>query len=208
MKHKPMLLQKILSGNRGSGKSSIGLIGCHHGAGVTYTGLMLAFYIAGELGRKTAFIECNKHQDMRLIEEAYEWTSSDSDSFSFQNISCYKELALDRIPQIYGEDYEALIFDFGIDLNNNINEFLRCNTKIIVAGRSEWELIKLKKFVEHTRYISGSTNWIYLLRQADTRTIRKLNYETGLTFLSIPAVADPVMPTRSISRFFSMLLKQ
>lgn len=206
MKRKPMLLQKIISTNPETVKRSIGLIGCHQGAGVTYTGLMLAFYLGKEQGMKTAFIECNSHKDMRLIEEAYEWTSSGSGCFSFQNISCYKETAADKIPHIYGEDYETLIFDFGSDLQGNINEFLRCNTKIVIAGRAEWEILKLKKFIEHSSYIRGSANWTYLLRQADERTIKKLGNEIGFTFMSIPAAADPVMPSRSISRFFGMLL--
>ena len=206
MRHRPMLFAKVAAGGNKSDKISIGLIGSHHGTGVTYTGLMLAFYLAEELGKKTAFIECNNNHDMRLIEEAYEWTSFGNNCFSFQNITCYKELTTEQLPAIYGQDYEALVFDFGTDFNLNICEFIRCGIKIVVAGRAEWELLKLKNFYECTKHISGSNKWIYLIRQADVKTIRRLSGELKCTVMSIPAAADPIMPNRSINRFFGMLL--
>jgi hypothetical protein len=202
-----MLFRKITTGGSiDSVRTSIGLIGTHHGTGVTYTGLMLAFYMGEELGKKTAFIECNKHHDMRLIEEAYNWSSSDMNMFSFQNITCYKEVVPEQIPSIYGEDYDSLILDFGTDFNSNINEFLRCSTKLVVAGKSEWDLIKLRNFYEHTKHIGGSSNWIYLIQQADVKTIQRLCNETGCKVMSIPAAGEPVMPSRSINRFFGILL--
>lgn len=206
MKHKPMLLAKLSSCSSAASRSSIGLIGIHHGTGVTYTGLMLAFYLAEEMGKRTAFAECNGHHDMKLIEEAYEWTSSDSNTFSFQNITCYKEVTPKLLPSIYGEDYEALVFDFGTDFNSNISEFLRCSMKLVIAGRSEWDLIKLRNFCENTKHISGSDKWIYLIPQADEKTIRSLSDEIGCIVFAVPTAADPVMPSRSINRFFGMLL--
>jgi len=206
MKHKPMLLARLAFRSRDCKRSSIGLIGTHHGTGVTYTGLMLAFYLGGELGKRTAFVECNGHHDMGLIEEAYEWTSSQMNMFSFHNITCYKELSCEQLPSIYGDDYEALVFDFGIDLESNINEFLRCDKKIVLAGRAQWELIKLRNFHQRIRHITGSGSLIYLIRQTDDRTIHRLTAETGSIVMSIPEVADPVMPSRSINRFFAALL--
>lgn len=201
-----MLLARLALGNRDSYRSSIGLIGTHHGTGVTYTGLMLAFYLGGELGKRTAFIECNRHHDMELIEEAYEWTSSRMNMFSFHNISCYKDISCEQVPLIYGEDYEALIFDFGIDFDSNINEFLRCDKKIVLAGRAQWELIKLRNFHQRIKDITGSGSLIYLIRQADEKTIHILTAETGCNVMSIPEAPDPVMPSRSVNRFFAVLL--
>lgn len=202
-----MLLTKINSINIAAGRISIGLLGTHHGTGVTYTSLMLAFYLAEELGKRTAFIECNKHHDMRLIEEAYEWTRSDVVMFSFQNVSCYKEFTPEQIPAIYGEDYDALVLDFGTDFHSSLHEFLRCDIKIVVAGRAPWELIKLKNFYEVTKHINGSSNWIYLIQQADIKIIQSLSSEMGCKVMSIPAASNPIMPSRSINRLFSMLLR-
>jgi len=201
-----MLMAKIASEKGAGFRTSIGLIGTHRGTGVTYTGLMLAFYLGEELGKKTAFIECNRHHDMRLIEEAYEWTATDMNRFSFRNITCYKDVVPEQVPSIYGEEYEAYVFDFGTDLNSNISEFLRCNIKIVVTGRAEWDLIKLKNFHEGIKHISGSGSWIYLIRQADINTIKKLSHEMACKVMSIPAVADPVMPSRSANRFLGILL--
>jgi len=206
MRHKPMLLSKLAARSNMAARFSIGLLGTHHGSGVTYTGLMLAFYLGEEMGKRTAFIECNRHQDMRLIEEAYEWTSSEKNSFSFRNITCYKELAMEQIPLIYAEEYEALIFDFGIDLSFSINEFLRCDKRVVLAGRTEWELARLKSLHERLKHASGKGSLIYLIRQADNKTIQRLSGELGCTVMSIPFAADPVALTRNIIRFFEALL--
>lgn len=207
MKHKPMLLFGLAVRGKDSARITVGLIGTHHGTGVTYTGLMLAFYLGGELGKKTAFIECNRHHDMALIEEAYEWTDSQTNMFSFHNITCCKELSCLQIPSIYGEGYEALVFDFGIDFDSNISEFLRCEKKFVVAGRAEWELIKLRHFHQRIKHFAGNGSFIYLIRQADEKTIRRLKDEIGCTVISIPESPDPVMLSRSISSFFAALLR-
>jgi hypothetical protein len=202
MKRKPILFKRIAKERRGEGREVIGLIGTHHGAGVTHTGLMLAFYMGEERSKKTAFLECNKHDDMRLIQNAYEWSREEGNSFSFHKITCFKEVAIEQIPEFLGENYECIILDFGIDFAANREEFLRCDTKIVIGGRSQWDIQKLKQFINSVKNIRGNENWLYFIPQTDHRTITEIKNEVKCGIWSVPAVPDPTVPSNDMNRFF------
>ena len=205
MKHKPILLDKIAGKHRG--REVIGLIGTHHGVGVTHTGLMLAFYMGEELGRKTALLECNDHHDMCLIQRAYEWSREEMLSFSFHQITCYPEVKNNCISELFGEDYECLILDFGTDIKTNREEFLRCGTKFVIGGRSEWDLQKLIRFSKASKTIRGSDTWQYFVPQANKKTILKIKNEIGQKVLQIPTNEEPTIPTHNTNRFFGELFR-
>jgi hypothetical protein len=168
---------------------------------------MLAFYMGEELGRKTAFIECNKHQDMTLIQKAYTWSSQSNDSFSFHQITCYKEVKGDRIIEIFGEDYECIILDFGTDFMNNSKEFLRCSTKIVIGGRSEWDLQKLLRFQEMVSTVRQSSYWLYFIPQANGTRLTRIKKEAEGRIFAVPILDNPVLPSYEINRFFKSILE-
>ncbi len=206
MKHKPMLLAKAASSKQNVGREVIGLIGTHHGVGVTYTGLMLAFYMGEDLGKKTAYLECNQHHDMTLIYKAYEWTTKEDDSFSFHQVTCIKEVSKERLPQILADDYECIIIDFGTNFDANREEFMRCYRKIIVGGRSEWDLQKLTQFADNKKTIRGSDTWLYFIPQANNKRIRKIRNEGVKRVYAVPVISEPTFPSHIISRFFGTVL--
>lgn len=205
MRRKPILLSKVLEGGKSS-RESIGLIGAHHGAGVTYTGLLMAFYMGEELGKKTIFLECNKHHDMELMQAAFEWSREDSASFSFGNVTIFKDISPLIIPEIYGDDYECCILDFGTDFLTNRDEFLRCGKKIILGGQGEWNRQKLLQFIQTMQSARGSNTWIHLIPCAGQKVINSLRSESSRVFYSVPYEADPTMPSKETSRLFDILL--
>lgn len=202
-----MLLQKLQVTKNRKGKIVIGLIGSHHGVGVTFTGLMLSFYLSEEVGIKTAFLECNKHYDMQLIEEAYEWQKNENGTFSFRNLTCHKGVTPSQIPGIYGEDYEGIILDFGTDLAANREEFLRCGIKIVVGGSSEWDIRKLWHFAKGTEQMKGHESWLYLIPHCNEKNLAKIRATLRRRVWSVPIVDNPVVPSNSSNRFFRSILK-
>jgi hypothetical protein len=202
MKSKPMLLRKLSLAKQNSNREAIGLIGTHHGTGTTYTGLMLAFYMGEVLGRKTAYLECNRHHDMALIQASYDWSSQEDNSFTFHLVSCYKEVTKEQVSRIYNKNFDCILFDFGTDFAANREEFLRCTTKIVVAGRSEWDQLKMIRFADTTKTIQGSDSWIYFIPQANSKTVRKMESEAAGKVFSVPFTEEPVLPSREIRRFF------
>lgn len=203
MKHKPMLFNKLSTPGKGIRREVIGLIGIRHGVGVTHTGLMLAFHMGEELGKRTAYLECNNHQDMSLIQGAYEWTSEEDDSFSFHLITCYKEKSKLSIPEIINEDFESIILDFGTDFITNREEFLRCDHKIILGGSSEWDYKKLMDFTEAVKTIRGSASWLYFIPQASDNRVKRIQNEVTGKVYAVPYKEEPTMPSRETRQFFN-----
>ncbi len=206
MRHNRVLLKRLAQDGRGRFREVIGLTGTHRGVGVTYTGLMLAFYYGEDLGRKTAFLECNQHHDMSLIQKAYEWYSEGDTGFSFHRITCFKEANSDCITQILGEDYERIILDFGTDLLANKEEWLRCTTKIVVCGQSEWDILKLKEFVMKTQLIHGSEDWNYFLPCGRAQTIETLKREIKRKIWAVPEIKEPTRPDQNVKIFLRQSL--
>lgn len=202
-----ILLKRLAGRNQRSYREVIGLIGTHHGAGVTYTGLMLAFYLGEELGKKIAYLECNRQKDMSLIQRAYEWSNEDEISFSYHQITCYREVKLDQIADILGEDYECVIVDFGTDFTGSRAEFIRCTRKIVIGGHSEWDQTKLREFAQAAQAIPGSETWMYLIPQANERTIVKIKNEIKHKVFSVPVEMEPTRLCRSSKLFIKELLR-
>lgn len=206
MKRKPMLFDKVKEGRKNKTKESIGLVGAHRGAGVTYTGLLLAFYMGEEMGIKTAFLECNNHHDMEMMQTAYEWSREDKASFSFGNVTIFKDFALDRLPEVFSEEYECFILDFGTEFMANKDEFLRCGRKLILGGQGEWNRQKLVKFINVIRPLKGSGSWTILIPCAEPKVIGSLKSGTGRIFYAVPYESDPTMPSRETARLFDKLI--
>jgi hypothetical protein len=206
VKRKSMLLNKIIRERKYGRKDFIGLVGAHRGAGVTYTGLMLAFYIGEELGRKTALLECNDNHDMELLHSVLGYGCGNPATFSFGNITVYKQVKPDRLPEVLGNLYECFIMDFGTDYHKYRNEFLRCGTKFILSGQGEWNRQKLLQFIKSTRTIPGREGWIQLLPCAGSKAVNRLKSETGTRCYSVPYEEDPTMPGRETIKLFDSLI--
>ena len=133
MKRKPMLLKKLTAGTYHTDKKTIGLIGINRGVGVTYTGMLLANYFGSEKRIRTAYLECNNHMDFSRLQEAYEWSTEDDNSFSLDKVTYYKQVSANRISEILCDDYDYYILDFGTDYSDYMDEFIRCSNKIIIC---------------------------------------------------------------------------
>ncbi|NLK28308.1 MAG: hypothetical protein GX306_08210 [Clostridiales bacterium] len=205
MYRRPMLLNKLKNRKYGT-RQSIGLIGTHRGVGVTYTAFMLAFYLGEEMGKRTAFVECNRHHDMERIQSAYEWSREDTSSFSFHQITCYKEVMSEGIAEIYNKNYESLIFDFGTDFGTNWNEFLRCNIKIIVGGMAQWNQKKLIELAAYYKDFNDRETWLYLIPCADSKVTSSLKKIIVGKIHTIPFEKDPTKPSKNTIKLFRELL--
>jgi len=197
-----MLFDKLKDRDKNYTREIIGIIGTHHGMGVTHTGLMLAFYMGEELGRKTAYLECNDHHDMSLIQSAYEWSREETQSFSFQQITCYKEVSGKRITEIFSDNYECFILDFGTNFISNREEFLRCSTKIVIGGQAKWCQQKLSHFINTVQAIRGNETWLYLIPNASPKIITNLKIEWNRNICAVPFQAEPTTPSKSTNHMF------
>lgn len=205
MKRKPMLLNKVLEGKKNKKREVIGLIGAHSGAGVTYTGFLLAFYFGLDLGRRTAFLECNDHHDLSILQPVFEWSREGEDTFSFERITFFKEVRLDQIADILSDNYDCFVLDFGTDFEHNRDEFLRCSTKMILGGQAEWNRQRLKHFIEANQSSRGYDSWLHLVPFGNKNMINGLRNEINKIIYSVPFEADPTSPSKETAKLFDVI---
>ena len=199
-----MLMDKICRAKIPGSRQSIGIMGTHHGAGVTYTAFMLAFYLGEELGRKTAFLECNNSHDMGQIQLSYDWSREDDSSFSFHQITCYKEVTPKLLSEICRRSYENYILDFGTEIADRKEEFLNCDIKIVVGDRAQWHQQKLIDFICTNVDVRPEETWLYLVPCAGPNTIKHLR-ELNYNVYPVPFERDPTMLSKSSLRLFEKL---
>jgi len=200
-----MLLKKNL-GNAGSKeKRTIGLIGVNRGAGVTYTGMLLAHYFGTDKRINTAFLECNSHMDFERLQNAYEWCKEDVKSFCFDRITYFKQVESYEISEILSDDYGYYILDFGTDFSEWEDEFLRCGTKIIIGDRAIWNQSKAEELIKSLDNIKGSRTWTYMIPCADNSVLRGISHKTDRSFVSIPYEPDPTLLSKETHKLFMRL---
>lgn len=197
-----MLLRRLLY-NTGSKKAyTIGILGINRGVGVTYTGMLLSYYFSAEKRLNTAFIECNNNMDFELLQDEYEWSKEDNQSFSLDRITYYKQVSATSISDILNEDYQCYIFDFGTNYTSFKEEFIRCGSKIILGDRGLWNQRKMVTFLKSIKDIKGSKNWIHMIPFADRREVMKLANITERRFFRIRFEFDPASLSKETYKMF------
>lgn len=205
MKRKPMLLKRLSTSTSQIHKRTIGLLGINRGVGVTYTGMLLAFYFGREKRMRTAYLECNNHMDFARLQEAYEWSNEDDNSFSLDRITYYKQVAYTRIPEILCDDYDCYILDFGAEYTDSMDEFIRCGNKIIIGDSAIWNLGRMVSFLKDMESIKGSKHWIHMIPCAKSGLVKGMSKETDRCFLRIPYEPNPTILSREAHKLFHSL---
>ena len=78
--------------------------------------------------------------------------------------------------------------------------------KIVIGGKSAWEVLKLINFVNETELISGSDSWLYFIPQASDRVMRIIKKEVDREVIAVPFIEEPVLPSKIINHFFDRIL--
>lgn len=200
-----MLYSKLSVNASHQGRRIIGLIGINRGVGVTYTGMLLAYYFSSEKRNKTAYLECNSHLDFARLQEAYEWSNEDERTFTLDRTTYYKQVAKNQIPEILNDDYDCYILDFGTDYTSFMKEFIRCGNKIIIGDSAIWNQSRMITFLKSIENNKGSKNWTYMIPYADKRLVLGMANETDRCFIGIPFEPDPTSLSKETHRLFHKL---
>ncbi|MFU0825965.1 MAG: SAM-dependent methyltransferase [Lachnoclostridium sp.] len=203
------ILMKKLDRDKIRGKLVIGLLGTNCGAGVTHFGLMMAHYFSEYQGQKTAFIECGYHNELEYLQRALFQTEENSyngDFFRLGRITFYKNLNLQKIPEVVGGSYDCVILDLGTDMAKHKGEFLRCDKKVVVCSLAIWKQHELENFINNSMHIQDSNQWIYVSPFTTTRIRKEAVKKLGRTIYGIPYEPDPFFLSEEMILFFQKIL--
>lgn len=174
----------------------IGIIGTHRGAGVTHTAIMLANYLSETFKRKTAILECNNHRDFSYIQMEYEGLTHrvlGVPKFQINEVVYYKEVKDYEIANILSERYHYVILDLGTDMNENGNEFLRCNIKLVVSSLIEWKRPEFLSFLQNISHIPAKQSFEYLILFGHKEEMLEIKRKYHVSIHGIPYEPDPYL---------------
>lgn len=206
MKRQPILMKRIKKEYK-QGKLIVGITGTHQNVGVTHLGLMLATYLSEWLGHRTAYVEVMDKQPssldiVRLKSYFYgEEKSEEEEAYTVHRVTFYPQKNSKNLVDIMNDSYQCLILDFGSDWKN-INEFLRCDIKIVVSSLAVWKKHKLTNFLTVAEQLKSSDTWIYALPFTAEKNIKAASKEFGKSMYGVPYEPDPFLLSQDMIHFF------
>lgn len=185
----------------------IGIVGTHLGVGVTHTGLMIAYYLGGVVGDKTAFVECNSSGDMSRLKETYQWSKEESDCFTFYRTTCYENVSKGRLTDILLEGYQWIIIDFGVEWQDMQEELAQCNMKLIVGSGAPWHQNKLVLLGQKYLSLFNKEDWRILMPYTRKDIRKRVQEAIGLSkdIEEVPFDVNPLDSTKEIAEFMYVL---
>jgi hypothetical protein len=213
MKKVPILLKRISRKESRSGTLTIGVIGTHHGTGVTHLSILLANYLSEWMGKKVAYVEYGQQNDIKYMEQIYEEThgsakehTKEEEFFLIHRVAYYKSIRPADLAMVIGSSYDCIILDLGMDFTKNKHEFFRCDRKFVVSSLTPWKQQELERFYEHTRHINQSDEWLYMIPFGESREIKQAAKEFRKQFWGIPYEPDPFSLSEETIHFFQKII--
>lgn len=207
MRKEPFLVKRIEKIKKTKTRVVIGLIGTHRGVGVTHVGIMLSQYISEELSGKTAFLECNKNNDFRYIQMAYEDIKEPNlkKMFMIYNVTYYMNVRVHELTELLNQDFEYIVLDLGSDFQVNKEEFLRSDIKFVIGSLIEWKRDRFMEFLESNQKLHRGEQWKYLVVFGLAKEIRQLKKRWNYNINSIPFEADPFILSKNSIKLFQKI---
>lgn len=170
-------------------KKTIAVAGTQERVGVTHLSLQIAQYL--KLHKKVClYEELNSSNDVKKIYERHGNYNHNEDIYNIKGIIMKP---FGSKVDISDEKYNYIIKDFSILREDNMEEFLKCDIRILILGTKEWEISesekKLSLLTDYTNirfvfnYIDGKT-FKYMCRNMKRCECYRMPYEPNIFYIS------------------------
>ncbi|MFV0343995.1 MAG: hypothetical protein ACK5JH_14115 [Anaerocolumna sp.] len=193
-----------------NGKIIVGVCSTHKGAGATHFSMMLGTYLSEWLGLKTAFIDFNHVEGLADLKD-YFLQDSKTDAgnhFTVGRITFYNKENLNRLSEIIGGEADCIILDLGSELLENMDEFLRCDFKIVVSSLAVWKQYKLNRFLDTVSESFMKSDWKYIIPFVDDKTLKDGISTYRIHLCQMPYHPDPFIINPPVIHFFERILQR
>ena len=182
----------------------IGVMGAVKGVGTTHLSIMLACYYSGGCGLKTAVIENGKSDYMKICDEAG-IKVEDIRHFTYKHIDFCSCRTSEEVADCLAKSYEVVIMDIEADAHGALEEFKRCDVRIVVGTTAVWKASGVRKTMEKLENV----NCTLALFMPDYKRLRKMEKLNNMTIFDIPQEPDPFCITSvTMCRFREILKRQ
>lgn len=168
-------------------KRSIGILGVQQGVGVTHLAAAMMHYCSSHLKSQTALVELSGNHELEELQKERDRRSlHPSREHYFVNTDC------ERMAEVINCGYETYILDMGSEFYRIKREFLRCDTKIIIASLSPWKRRELTYFMSYIYGEEGLGSGVTFLAQYGKRKDKKDFQKTyRVPIHTFPYIEDP-----------------
>lgn len=168
----------------------IGVMGAAKGIGTTHLALMLACYYSGGCGLKTAIIESGKNDYMKICGET-STKAEDIRHFTYKHIDFNSCRTSEEIADCLSKSYEVAIMDMYSGAQGALEEFKRCDVRIVVGATAVWKTAEVGQTMEKLKDV----DCVMAVFMPDYRRLRHMKDLNHKTVFDIPAEADPLCIT-------------
>lgn len=177
-------------------------MGCCPGIGTTHLSISLCNYCASKLGKKTAYIEFHKREEISqlFLEQPCQ----------LHGVDYFPVATSDEVPALLNGGYQYLIFDMGTFGEADFQEFLRCDRKVLVGSLAPWKSNYYQDFFlysANTTYLGEGLK--HFVQMGSAKEIKRFLKKYGVSKASIhqlPFIKNPFCIEAAQFLFFQELL--
>lgn len=193
---------------------TIGIASVAPGLGSTHLCIALANYLASKKGLKTACLEIAKSCSFKQLQHnckpaLFPGKNSAHQSFRIYDVDYYPNISKSDIPSLSNLGYDALILDFGFPTDSSVDEFYRCNKKLLISSAACWKRYELSAFFEAYPQIKTLESLSFMIRFGTISDMLKIGKTYTLPFHqlhSIPFLLNPFHIGKEHFSFFEKLI--
>lgn len=184
------------------GKRIVGVIGAGHGVGTTHTAIMSAGYLSGVCQRSCAVLEWNHQGTLVRLRRAC--VGDGAGRFRILDVDYYPDAGLETLVLCKALQYQEVIVDYGTISEENQEEFLRCDRRLLLAGLSEWQQ---GAFLETAgAWRKAGISWETLAVFGSEEARKHMEKGLGLRIRRVPVSVDVFAITESVLEFYQQIL--
>ncbi len=185
---------------------TLGVAGTHRGAGVTHLAVWLANWLTGVCHERTAVLEWNCHGDFARMARACRAKGEPGGAWKLLGTDYYAEAKAEVLAACIRSGYKRILIDYGEVTKEGIQEWVRCDKKIIVAALSEWQM---EHFFDITARLQvQEADWKYAAVFGSEEMRMSIVNEMRIPIFRIPFSCDAFNITRKDMDFLQTLLGQ
>lgn len=184
---------------------SIGILGIDKGEGVTALCVGLVTYLHEVKCRKTAMVEMNSEGEFRGIRDTYFGQEYERTPFEIFKINYYPGVTKSQYVNICNMGYDNIVTDFGNEYRKSMEDFLRCDKKIVLGSINLWKYKKYLEFYEYIKNFPGVGNWLFIL-SGDEEDLRHIKAKHEIETLSKEFFANPYHISKKEVEYYEKIL--
>lgn len=193
---------------------TIGIASVTSGLGATHLCIALANYLASKKGLKTACLEIGQSCSFTQLQTNCKPAllpakNSAHHNFRIYDVDYYPNISKADIPALSNLGYDVLILDFGFPDDTYMDEFYRCNKKLLISSAACWKRQELATFFETYPNIKKLESLSFMIPFGTISDMLKIGKIHGLPFHqlhSMPFLLNPFHIGKEQFSFFEKLI--